>query len=114
MSGILTRRALIGGLVTGAGTLLGGCDRLGADPRFRKLAQQILAREAPAHLRCRLLWLDAGQMQAFETAWHGWLTARQAHCAAMLAPPGAHDEGAAVKNMDECSAQLRALLQELA
>jgi DMSO/TMAO reductase YedYZ molybdopterin-dependent catalytic subunit len=35
MSGILTRRALIGGLVTGAGALLGGCDRLGADPRFR-------------------------------------------------------------------------------
>jgi len=37
MSAILTRRALIGGLATGAGALLSGCDALGNDPRFREL-----------------------------------------------------------------------------
>ena len=37
MSALLTRRALIGGLAIGAGGLLGGCDRLGNDPRFRTL-----------------------------------------------------------------------------
>ena len=34
---VLTRRALVGGLAAGAGTLLTGCDRLGDDPRFRAL-----------------------------------------------------------------------------
>ncbi|WP_419807696.1 molybdopterin-dependent oxidoreductase [Sphingomonas sp.] len=34
---VLSRRALVGGLAVGAGTLLTGCDRLGNDPRFRAL-----------------------------------------------------------------------------
>ena len=37
MSSILTRRALVGGLVTGAGGLLAGCDALGNNPQFREL-----------------------------------------------------------------------------
>lgn len=86
----------------------------GADPRFRKLAEQTVQREAPAHLRCRLVWLDAGQMQAFEVAWHAWLAARQAHCAALLAAPGAQDEGAALTHLNERSARLRDWLKEVA
>jgi DMSO/TMAO reductase YedYZ molybdopterin-dependent catalytic subunit len=34
MSTIITRRALVGGLVAGGGTLLSGCDRLSASPDF--------------------------------------------------------------------------------
>ena len=34
MSKIITRRALIGGLVAGGGALLSGCDRLGNNPAF--------------------------------------------------------------------------------
>jgi DMSO/TMAO reductase YedYZ molybdopterin-dependent catalytic subunit len=37
---LLTRRALVGSLVAGAGTLVTGCDKLGADPDFRKLLAQ--------------------------------------------------------------------------
>ena len=37
MSAPLTRRALVGGAAAGAGLLLTGCDRLGADPRFQAL-----------------------------------------------------------------------------
>jgi len=37
MSGILTRRALVGGIAAGAGTLLSGCDRLGQNERFQAL-----------------------------------------------------------------------------
>ena len=39
MSAILTRRALVGGLVTGAGALVAGCDKLGDNPGFRQLLQ---------------------------------------------------------------------------
>jgi DMSO/TMAO reductase YedYZ molybdopterin-dependent catalytic subunit len=39
MSAILTRRALVGGLVTGAGALVSGCDALGNNPSFRNLLQ---------------------------------------------------------------------------
>ncbi len=37
---IITRRALIGGLATGAGGLLAGCDRLGQNESFRALLMQ--------------------------------------------------------------------------
>jgi len=86
----------------------------GADPRFRNLAAQIVAREAPAHLRCRLLWLDAGQMQAFETAWQAWLSARQAHCQSLLAGLDQPDNHTALTDLDARSARLRALLREVA
>lgn len=86
----------------------------GADPRFRKLAEQIVQREAPAHLRCRLLWLDAGQMQTFETAWHAWLSARQAYCAALLKAPGAQGEETALNQLDQRSARLRRWLEGVA
>jgi hypothetical protein len=85
----------------------------GADPRFRKLAEQTVQREAPAHLRCRLVWLDAGQMQAFELAWHAWLSARRAHCAALVDTTGKLDEAAALAQLDQHSARLRAWLQEV-
>lgn len=86
----------------------------GADPRFRNLAAQVVAREAPSHLRCRLLWLDAGQMQAFEAAWQAWLSARQAHCQSLLEGQDQSDEPTALTELDRRSAQLRALLRELA
>jgi len=86
----------------------------GADPRFRNLAAQIVAREAPSHLRCHLLWLDAGQMQAFETAWQAWLSARQAHCQALLGSHKQPDEHTALTELDQRSATLRALLREVA
>ena len=37
MSGLITRRALVGGAAAGAGALLTGCDRLGRDERFQAL-----------------------------------------------------------------------------
>lgn len=37
MSGIITRRALIGGAAAGAGALLSGCDRLGENERLQAL-----------------------------------------------------------------------------
>ena len=37
MSDTLSRRALVGGLATGAGLMLSGCDRLGNNPQFRAL-----------------------------------------------------------------------------
>lgn len=86
----------------------------GADPRFRSLAAQIVAREAPAHLRCRLLWLDARQMQAFEAAWQAWLAARQAHCQALLAGQGLPDEASSLAHLDQRSARVRAVLREVA
>lgn len=85
----------------------------GADKRFRCLAAQILAREAPAHLRCRLLWLDADQMLVFEDAWQAWLAARQAHCRALLAGQGLTDELTALAELDQRSARLRTLLREV-
>lgn len=39
MSAVFSRRALVGGLAAGAGLMLSGCDRLGADPRFRALLE---------------------------------------------------------------------------
>lgn len=82
----------------------------GADLRFRNLAAQVVAREAPAHLRCRLLWLDATQMQAFETAWEAWLSARQAYCHSLR---GQGDEPGALAALDRQAATLRALLREV-
>jgi hypothetical protein len=86
----------------------------GADPRFRSLAAQIVAREAPAHLRCRLVWLDAGQMQSFEAAWQAWLSAREAHCRALIDSRAQPDEATALTELDQRSAALRSLLQEVA
>lgn len=82
----------------------------GADPRFRSLTERTVEREAPAHLRCRLLWLDASQMQAFEQGWQAWCMARHAHCQALLA---GEEIQAAVAALDRESARLRALLREL-
>ncbi len=39
MSGILTRRTMLSGLVAGAGGLVSGCDALGNNPAFRELLQ---------------------------------------------------------------------------
>ncbi|MEK8034491.1 hypothetical protein AACH06_26985 [Ideonella sp. DXS29W] len=86
----------------------------GADPRFRSLARQITAREAPAHLRCQLLWLDASQMLRFEVAWQAWLAARQAYATELMSEPGTPRLEAAAIRLDERSARLLALLQEAA
>ncbi len=55
------------------------------DERYRELVQAQLMREAPAHLRCGLRWLDAGEMRAFETMWARWLGLRRRYCLALLA-----------------------------
>ena len=55
------------------------------DERYRELVQAQLMREAPAHLRCGLLWLDAGAMRAFEAMWARWLGLRRRYCLALLA-----------------------------
>ena len=49
---LLTRRALVGGLAAGAGLSLAGCDRLGDDPRVRRLLESA---EGGNHALQRLL-----------------------------------------------------------
>jgi hypothetical protein len=78
----------------------------GAAPRFRRLATQLLAREAPAHLRCQILWLDAAQMLAFETQWQAWLAARRAYALALLTT-----QAPATAPLDAISTRLRESLR---
>ncbi len=59
------------------------------DDRFRELAAALLQREAPAHLRCELLWLGAEAMHDFESHWQQWLALRHAYCQALLAEAAA-------------------------
>lgn len=55
-----------------------------ADPRLRALARLRAQEAVPAQLRCRLLWLDASEMQLFERLWMAWLLSKRAHCQALL------------------------------
>ena len=64
--------------------VLSGWTARGAAARFRMLAAQAVEREAPIHLHCELLWLDAPDMLAFEPLWREWLQQRQRHELALL------------------------------
>ncbi|OWQ84402.1 hypothetical protein CDN99_24205 [Roseateles aquatilis] len=64
--------------------IFSGWTARGRDPRFRQLAAQIVEREAPVHLHCELLWLNAPDMLAFEALWIDWLRDRQKHDLALL------------------------------
>ncbi|MBE1160675.1 hypothetical protein [Dyella acidiphila] len=79
----------------------------GHDASFRRVAQETLALNAPAHLRIQTLWLDAAAMQRFERCYAAWLEAKQLHCAAMLAADGAD---AATHRLEDWTRMLRWLL----
>jgi hypothetical protein len=81
----------------------------GRDPSFRRVAEETLALNAPAHLRVTALWLDAAAMQRFERSFAAWLEAKQAHCAAWLSP---ESETAALARLESWSRMLRWLLSQ--
>jgi hypothetical protein len=44
------------------------------DPEFRKMAEQIMINNVPAHLYIHFLWLDMPEVEAFEQLYHDWLS----------------------------------------
>ncbi|HEX7817336.1 hypothetical protein [Dyella sp.] len=58
----------------------------GRDLSFRRIAEETLALNAPAHLRIHALWLDAPAMLRFERCLSAWLEANQAYCGALHKP----------------------------
>ena len=81
----------------------------GRDERFRELTLALLRREAPAHLRCCLLWLDAEALRAFETCWQHWLELRRRYCLALL---GGQAAPSLCQSLDQAAAQLRQCLEK--
>lgn len=80
----------------------------GRDPSFRRVAEETLSLNVPAHLRVQTLWLDAAAMLNFERSFAAWLEAKQAHCAAMLNP--AADHPAATERLEGWTRLMRWLL----
>lgn len=80
----------------------------GNDASFRRVAKETLALNAPAHLRLQTLWLDAAAMRRFERSYAAWLEAKQAHCAALLAPDGKSE--AAARRLEDWTRLLRWLV----
>jgi hypothetical protein len=80
----------------------------GNDASFRRVAKETLALNAPAHLHLQTLWLDAAAMQRFERSYAAWLEAKQAHCAAVLAPGERHETTA--RRLEDWTRLLRWLL----
>lgn len=81
-----------------------------ATRRLRRQARDAVTQSAPAHLHCRLLWLDAAAMQRFEAHYRSWLLARQRHCEALRrSEPGL---AALTRRLDERAAALAALLRQ--
>ncbi|MEX8510879.1 MAG: hypothetical protein AB3X37_09015 [Leptothrix ochracea] len=89
----------------------------GQDPRFRRLAEQGVAREAPAHLRCRCLWLEADAMTTFEQHWQAWLDARRQYTQAVLIVDTNADESAPIEplaqTLDHVAATLKNWLRDM-
>lgn len=77
------------------------------DERFRELVQALLRREAPAHLRCAVLWLDADALREFETRWLHWLALRRRYCQALL---GGQAAPSLCQSLDEAAERLRQCL----
>lgn len=82
-----------------------------ADKRMRRLARDAALQAAPAHLHCRLLWLDAPALQRFEVHYQSWLLARQRHSQALL-DRDAHGLAALTRHLDARALALSALLRE--
>lgn len=82
--------------------VMAGWTARGQDQRFRQLAAQALEREAPAHLRCALVWLDAPGMLAFESLWQDWLKRRMAYEQGLLSG----DAASLVAPLDEAASAL--------
>ncbi|HET7795922.1 MAG TPA: hypothetical protein VFL64_21215 [Rhizobacter sp.] len=49
------------------------------EPNFRRLAQETVQLNLPAHVAARCLWLDFAAMNSFEACWSAWLQARMDH-----------------------------------
>jgi hypothetical protein len=47
---------------------------------FRRLAEETVQLNCPAHLRARCVWMDFESMHAFEECYEAWLTAKIAYC----------------------------------
>ncbi len=89
----------------------------GHDPRFRRLADQRMIREAPAHLRCQTLWLSEPDMLTFEQHWSTWLDKRHAYTQALLQldeaqPHPTEDPTGETEDLDRASATLSAWLAQ--
>ncbi len=80
----------------------------GRDERFRELTQALLRREAPAHLRCSVLWLDADALREFEARWQHWLDLRRRYCQALL---GGQAAPSLCQTLDQAAEQLRQCLE---
>ncbi|MGM9512978.1 hypothetical protein ACS5PK_01865 [Roseateles sp. DB2] len=78
------------------------------DERFRELTLALLRREAPAHLRCGLLWLDADALREFEERWQHWLGLRRRYCLALLSGQAAPS---LCQSLDQAAEQLRQFLE---
>jgi hypothetical protein len=85
--------------------VLPGWTARGADPRFRSLCRDALFMHAPAHLECRVLFLDSLDMAHFEQCYAAWLEAKRAHC---NHPPARTKPGS---QLDTCAAALSHFLQ---
>lgn len=44
-------------------------------PKFRRFMEDTLRKEAPSHIRLRIIWVSPEDMYLFEAAWKRWLAA---------------------------------------
>lgn len=89
--------------------VLPGWTARGRNRRFRRLAEQVLAEHAPAHLRVHVIWLGTQAMQRFERDFAAWLDAKREHCGALL-ESGAAPGGASARTVERRAQPLRRLL----
>lgn len=89
--------------------VLPGWTARGRNRRFRRLAGQVLAEHAPAHLRVHLVWLGARAMQRFERDFAAWLDAKREYCGALL-ESGAAQAGDPARRLERHARPLRRLL----
>ncbi|WP_416762654.1 hypothetical protein ACNI65_09690 [Roseateles sp. So40a] len=82
--------------------VMAGWTARGQDRRFRQIAAQALEREAPVHLRCTLVWLDAPDMLAFEALWQAWLKRRLAYEQGLLSG----DAASLIEPLDDAASVL--------
>lgn len=76
----------------------------GGDRNFRAFAQETVQLNTPAHLQAQCLWLEFGEMRAFEHQLRKWMDARLAWCS------GLDDETARMRMNHAASELLRGLL----
>ena len=80
--------------------VMSGWTARGRNTSFRRVAEETLALNTPAHLQIRTLWLDAPAMARFERYFAAWLDAWQAYCAAIddAAPDSQHGPAERLEN----------------